>query len=109
MVFQPPRRAEPTEITAATAIQRGAGWTISVTWRHPDTGWDHYADGWEVLDADGQSLGLRALVHPHVDEQPFTRALSGIEIPAESAHVAIRSRDNMDGRGDKLFLLSLEN
>ena len=44
---------------------------------HPDTGWDDYADGWRVLDMDGNELGMRVLHHPHVDEQPFTRSLSG--------------------------------
>ena len=45
-----------------------------------------------MLDADGQRLGFRELVHPHVTEQPFTRTLSGVEIPAASDHVVIRAR-----------------
>ena len=57
------------------AAVRVEGQTIHVTLAHPDTGWDHYADGWEVVTGDGTSLGLRVLAHPHVDEQPFTRSL----------------------------------
>ena len=51
-----------------------------VTVRHDDTGWDHYADRWEVLGPDGTVLGIRVLHHPHENEQPFTR-YHDIEIP----------------------------
>ena len=71
---------------------------VSVTLSHPDTGWDHYADGWEVLDAAGNSLGLRTLLHPHVTEQPFTRSLSGVTVP-EGADV--------DGWSGQLFEVRL--
>ena len=46
-----------------------------------DSGWDHYANRWEVLEPEGQVIATRTLLHPHVDEQPFTRSLSGIHIP----------------------------
>lgn len=69
--------AGDVEIVSATAKQSANGWTISVTLRHGDTGWDHYADLWEVYAPDGTLLGRRELAHPHVNEQPFTRSLSG--------------------------------
>lgn len=50
------------------------GSTIHVTLSHPDTGWDHYANFWHVLDDKGNVLAERELVHPHVHEQPFTRS-----------------------------------
>lgn len=53
---------------------------FDVTLSQPDTGWDHYADGWRVELADGTVLGTRVLAHPHVTEQPFTRS-SNIEVP----------------------------
>jgi hypothetical protein len=31
---------------------------FDVTLTHPDTGWDDYADGWRVEDADGTVLGV---------------------------------------------------
>ena len=80
---------------------------FSVTLSHPDTGWDHYADGWEVLDADGNSLGVRELLHPHVTEQPFTRSLSGVAIPAGATIVYVRARCNVDGWSDDLFEVRL--
>ena len=72
---------------------------FSVTVRHDDQGWDHYADNWEVLDPDGNVLGVRELVHPHVEEQPFTRSLRGVEIPPEVTEVVIRAHDSVHGYG----------
>lgn len=70
---------------------------FDVTIRHPDTGWDHYADGWRVLDMDGNELGMRVLFHPHVNEQPFTRSLDGVKIPAGTEQVQIQARDLPEG------------
>ncbi len=70
-----------------------------VTVRHADTGWDHYADRFEVLDPDGRVLATRVLRHPHVDEQPFTRALDGVRVPAGVARVRIRAGDSVHGFG----------
>ncbi|MFA8443366.1 hypothetical protein [Yoonia sp.] len=82
---------------------------FSVTLSHPDTGWDHYADGWEVLDADGNSLGVRELLHPHVTEQPFTRSLSGVIVPEGAKVVYVRARCNVDGWSDDLFEVVLND
>ena len=90
--------ADPPRVVAASATPEGGGrWTISVTLRHPDTGWDHYASGWKVLAPDGTELGFRNLTHPHVDEQPFERTLEGVEIPANLREVLIVPRCTMDG------------
>ncbi|KJZ19565.1 hypothetical protein [Loktanella sp. S4079] len=80
---------------------------VSVTILHPDTGWDHYADGWEVLDAAGNRIGFRELFHPHVDEQPFTRSQSGIMIPQGATSIFIRTRCNVDGWSEELFEVPL--
>lgn len=84
-----------------------SGDRFNVTLSHPDTGWDHYADGWEVLDADGNSLGIRELLHPHVTEQPFTRSLSGVNIPQAAQVVYVRARCNIDGWSDDLLEVRL--
>ena len=54
---------------------------FDVTVRHDDKGWDHYANKWDVVAPDGSVLGTRELAHPHENEQPFTRSLSGVRIP----------------------------
>ncbi len=104
-----PANADAPTVETVTAVKSGAGWTISVTISHPDTGWDHYADGWEVLAPDGTSLGVRILAHPHVDEQPFTRSHGSVEIPAATPYISIRARDNIDGWFDNLFRHDLAN
>lgn len=79
-------------------VRSGAGtYTFDVTVRSADTGWDKYADQWEVATADGSVLGVRLLAHPHVEEQPFTRSQSGIVIPDEIARVIVRARDSVEG------------
>jgi hypothetical protein len=55
--------------------------TFNVTVRHDDKGWDHYANQWEILTPDRKLIAKRVLYHPHVNEQPFTRSLSGVKIP----------------------------
>ena len=77
--------------------QQAAGWTVSVTLQHADTGWDHYADGWRVVTAEGKVLGHRTLYHPHVNEQPFTRNLSGITIPTGMNVVYVEAHDKVHG------------
>jgi len=84
--------ADPAEIVVAEARPSAAtisagGWTVSVTLRHGDTGWDDYADGWRVVAADGRVVGTRALLHPHVDEQPFTRTLRLPALPGGALFV----------------------
>ncbi|GMT49809.1 MAG: hypothetical protein IEMM0008_1348 [bacterium] len=80
---------------------------FSVTLRHDDTGWEHYADRWEVLSPDGKILATRVLYHPHVDEQPFTRSLSGVKIPSDIEEVIIRGHDKKHGYGGKTKKIKL--
>ena len=72
---------------------------FDVTVRHADAGWDHYADAWDVVAPDGSVLGTRTLLHPHEHEQPFTRSLSGVAIPAGVTEVRVRAHDSVDGYG----------
>ena len=74
-------------------------YTFHVTVRHDDEGWDHYADRWDVVAPDGTVLASRTLLHPHVDEQPFTRSQPAIEIPEGIEHVEVRAHDSVHGLG----------
>ncbi|MDB4521855.1 hypothetical protein N9100_00395 [Gammaproteobacteria bacterium] len=80
---------------------------FDVTLKHDDTGWDHYADGWEVISPAGDVLGKRVLAHPHVNEQPFTRSLSGVRIPQGVNTVSIRAHDSVHGYNEKMFVVDL--
>ena len=75
--------------------------SFDVTVRHADEGWKHYADKWDVVAPDGTVLGTRTLYHPHVDEQPFTRSLSGVKIPDSIKEVTVRAHDLVHGYGGK--------
>lgn len=103
-----PALADAPEIVGAKAHRSGMGWKISVTLLHGDEGWDHFADGWEVLDAAGDRLGIRELMHPHVDEQPFTRSLSSVMIPDGANKVIIRARCSKSGWGADEYILYLD-
>lgn len=100
--------ADDAVIEAVEARQSGGTWTFSVTLSHGDTGWDDYADGWRVVLADGTELGTRVLYHPHVTEQPFTRSLNGVTIPAAVDEVFIEARTNLDGWGAARKAVSLK-
>ena len=94
-------------IERAEAARSGMGWRFDVTLSHPDTGWDHYADGWEVTTPDGKLLGARKLHHPHVAEQPFTRSLSNVMVPDGLRKVRIRARCSVDGWSDTAVMVDL--
>ncbi len=83
-------------------------WRFDTTVRHNDQGWDDYADAWQVVDpASGEVLGERILLHPHDNEQPFTRSQSGITIPPEVTQVIVRAKDNVEGFGGQVVLVDL--
>ena len=82
-------------------------YSFNVTVRHADDGWKHYADKWDVVAPDGTILGTRTLYHPHVDEQPFTRSLSGVKIPATIKEVIVRAHDSVHGYGGKTVTVAV--
>ncbi len=92
-----PAFADPPAIENVDARKEARGWRFDVTLRHPDTGWDHYADGWRVLNMEGAELGMRILHHPHETEQPFTRSLSAVVIPEGTTEVQVQARCSVDG------------
>ena len=92
-----PAAADQPEILGVQFDKAAGAWTVAVTLLHPDTGWDHYVDGWEVLDAKGNRLGYRLLHHPHVEEQPFTRSLNALILPDGTQEVFVRAHCSVDG------------
>jgi hypothetical protein len=95
-----PALAGEADVVAVEATPEGGGlWRFSVTVKHADEGWDHYADRWEMVAPDGTVLGTRVLLHPHEHEQPFTRSLGGVAIPESVKQVTVRARDSVHGYG----------
>ncbi len=91
--------AGEADVLAVEVTAAAEGYRFAVTVRHADAGWEHYADRFEILTPAGEILGVRTLHHPHVEEQPFTRALAGVRVPAGLASVVVRARDSVHGYG----------
>lgn len=104
-----PLQAMAGEADVVAVKVRGGGGTFGfdVTVRHADQDWKHYADRWDVVGPGGRVLGKRVLYHPHDQEQPFTRSLSGVRIPADVKSVTIRSHDKVHGLGGREMTVDL--
>ncbi len=91
-------------------VQKSANGTynFSVTVKHADAGWDHYANKWEVVTPDGQVIATRVLAHPHDNEQPFTRSKSGVKVPEGITEVVVRAGDSVHGLGGKEMKVKLD-
>ncbi len=85
----------------------GGRFDIDVTVRHADSGWDHYANRWELIGPDGDVIASRRLAHPHVHEQPFTRGLRAVPIPGSFTWVRVRAHDLVHGYGGREVTLSV--
>lgn len=103
------------DVEFVRAVQAADGtWTFHVTVAHPDTGWEDYADGWDVVLPDGAVVKpapddpfTRLLLHPHETEQPFTRSQSGIVIPPDVTRVTVRAHDLVAGFGGREVAVDL--
>lgn len=102
------------DVEFVRAVKNSETWTFHVTVRHPDTGWEDYADGWDVVLPDGTVLKrnvddpfTRLLLHPHETEQPFTRSQSGLTIPNGITQVTVRAHDLVDNFGGAEVVVDL--
>lgn len=101
--------AGEADVIAVKVKQVGKeSYRFDVTVKHADEGWEHYADRWEVLAPDDKILDTRVLAHPHTNEQPFTRSLSGVHIPDGIHQVTIRAHDSVHAYGGKTETVNLE-
>lgn len=81
--------------------------SFAVTVEHTDSGWDHFANKWDVLTTDGTIVASRELLHPHENEQPFTRSLQNVELPAGTKEVDVRAHDSVHGYGGQTVRVSI--
>ena len=99
---------EFAQVTHVMATQKpDNSWCFATTVRHNDQGWQHFANGWEVLDLAGKQLAYRQLSHPHDNEQPFTRSLCNIKIPSGMSKVIVRARCNKHAFGGAPIIVKL--
>jgi hypothetical protein len=102
--------AGPADVETVTIKAEASGtYRFIVSVRHADAGWDHYADRWEILSPGGALLATRILYHPHVEEQPFTRDLTGVSIPDDIQTVVVRAHDSVHGFSGMTQTVSLPN
>ena len=100
--------AGEADVIAAKVRKTATGtYNFDVTVRSNDKGWSYYCDRFEVLTLDGKLLGARTLFHPHENEQPFTRDLYNVAIPAGVAKVRIRARHKPKGYDGKVLEIAL--
>ncbi len=89
----------PDVLSATITPESDGTYTLNVTMSSPYDTPERYADGWRVLAPDGTVLGEKILTHDHASEQPFTRTLSGVSIPADVAAITVEGRDSSNGYG----------
>lgn len=100
--------AGEADVLEAVATETGEGiFRFDVTVAHADAGWDHYADRFEIVGPDGAIIATRVLLHPHDHEQPFTRSLTGVEIPPGIAAVTVRAHDSVHEYGGAEISLTI--
>lgn len=92
-----PAFADPATVHHVKVSKTDGAYTFDVTIKHTDMGWEDYADAFRIKDPTGNILGTRDLAHPHVDEQPFTRSLSGIKVSDGVSEVVIEAHDTVLG------------
>jgi len=103
-----PAFAGEADVVAVKAFREATGtFRFDVSVRHADSGWEHYADRFDVVAPDGTVLGTRVLLHPHETEQPFTRSLFGVAIPKGVETVIVRAHDSVHGYGGAELQIAL--
>jgi hypothetical protein len=96
------------DVISAKVQPRGADkFDFDVTVSSPYDTPQRYADAFRVMQKDGTVYGERVLLHDHATEQPFTRDLHGVVVPARVRSVIVQARDLKNGWGGKMVELTL--
>ena len=99
--------SDPEILDVKVELTSAQKYNISVTLKHEDTGWEHFANAWRVYSPEGELLGERVLHHPHVKEQPFTRTLRAIGIPSDLAEIKIVANCSETKEAKKSYTVKL--
>ncbi len=101
-------QAGEADVVAVNIVELQEGsYRFDVTVSHQDEGWKHYADKWDIVGPEGTVFGTRTLLHPHVDEQPFERSLSGVKIPNDINLITVRAHDLVHQYGGKVMVVKI--
>lgn len=86
---------EPTALRTTTT-------SVAVTVSSPYDTEARYADAIRVRSADGRTVyATLELGHDHASEQPFTRTVTGLKIPAGVTDVVVEGHDQVSGWGGR--------
>jgi len=107
LLFSTVTFASEIDIVDVVLTNNSGSWRADVTLKHADTGWKHYADGWRLVDEQGNVLANRILYHPHVDEQPFTRSISGFAISKDKKIIFVEAHDFERGWSKKRLKIDM--
>ncbi len=91
--------ADFPDVIEAELNDEGDTYSLAVTMSSEYDTPERYADGWRVLDPEGNELATMELGHDHASEQPFTRSQSDLEIPDGVEMVTIEGHDLENGYG----------
>lgn len=81
---------------------------LDVTVSSPYDSAQRYADAFRATSEDGAEVyGVRPLLHDHAGEQPFTRDLYGVRVPAGVRRIRVQARDKTHGWGGNTRLVEL--
>ena len=91
----------PDVLDASVDCSSADGCSAEATLSSPYDTPERYADAWRVraVDDPASVYGVRELLHDHASEQPFTRSLRGLEVPADVDEVVVEGRDLVHGWG----------
>ena len=91
----------PDVVSVKAKPAGGDRFDFDVTVSSPYDTPQRYADAFRVTTLKGAVLGERILLHDHSSEQPFTRDLYGVNIPAGVRTVRVQARDMKHGYGGR--------
>jgi hypothetical protein len=101
------QHATQAEVLGVEVSGRPNNYRFSVTIKSPDLGCQQYADWWEVISEDGETLIYRrVLMHSHTGEQPFTRMGGPVKIDPHQK-VMVRVHMNTSGYSTQVFIGSV--
>ncbi|GGX89533.1 hypothetical protein GCM10007160_16120 [Litchfieldella qijiaojingensis] len=97
----------PDVVDVQVAASGDNRFDFDVTVSSPYDSPERYADAFRIMSADEEVFGVRELLHDHASEQPFTRRLSGVEIPTDISEVIVQARDKTHGYGGDTMQVEL--
>jgi hypothetical protein len=92
---------DPTTLSTPTT-------RVAVTLSSPYDTPARYADAIRVRSTDATTIyGILKLGHDHATEQPFTRTLTGLQIPTGVTTVIVEGHDHVNGWGGRTLTVQV--